>query len=121
MEEAQDGYFFLGGRVQESEGFDQEFPDRWISALGDDASTIREVAQGLGSLENALKDTNCGLSGVLGDELDALVELLARSSCPDYPAAPRTHFRRSSSATSSCDIVRPASASSRPRSMAWIT
>ncbi len=52
-------------------------------------------------MEDVLKDTDRALEGFVGDEGYGGVKLAACSLSPDYPVAPRTHFRRSSSATCS--------------------
>ena len=101
MEDPQDDDVRLGNVVEEAEGIDEQFPDIWITPLRHQPSSLTQRAEGLRRFEDPFKETDGRVERFLRDLGDSLVQLAARSLAPDYPAAPNTHFRRNSSATSS--------------------
>jgi hypothetical protein len=87
-------------RYKESEWI-KKLANMRISVLWDRRASLTEDPEGIGCVENALQETMGVLDRFSGDERNARVEAAEGRLGPGYSAAPRTHLRRTSSATCS--------------------
>ena len=80
---------------------DKKLADIRITALLDRGAAFTEDPEGVGCTEDAIKQSPGVVDGFVGDERGIRVETQNGALGPSYPATPRTHLRRSSSAASS--------------------
>jgi len=94
MDERQHHDFFDSDFVDQSKGIDEKLADTGFTSLWHYSSAGTQRGQRGGGFEDSLEKRGCRLWSISGDVGDRCVELQARSATPDYPATPRTHFRR---------------------------
>jgi hypothetical protein len=87
--------------VEESVGIDEQLPQDGIAELGNNTAAVTELRQPASCLQEPRQKHASGLGTPSRNVADCFIEGLASPKSPDYPAAPRSHFRRSSSATCS--------------------
>ena len=92
----------VGYAVHQSVSEYEDFPIARLAPLRDDSTALRQGRETCGHFKSGIKHLKSALMGSLRDELYCCVEICLCSRRPNYPAAPRVHFFRNSSATFSC-------------------
>ncbi len=99
MNEADNPHLALIHLIHETERIYEKFAEHRITDLRNDATTFAKRRQAVGPFDGPFRQAPRILRRVLRNVREGVLKRLTSALGPDYLAAPRSHLRRSSSAT----------------------